>query len=308
MSTPMNANARLPDTIRPHSWLAQAWASAQQHPHWQPYIGRFAPSPSGKLHQGSLIAALASYLHARWHGGRWLVRMEDVDTSRCIRATGEQQLTTLRELGFVFDEPVCWQTERFAAYRAAFEQLRRQKMIYPCTCTRSQISAQQQKLHADAYPKACLNGINARLSIRSWRFCAHDAIITWQDESGEILTQTVDDFVLKRGDEAADEWAYQLAVVVDDAAQGITHVVRGADLIDATARQMVLQRALHLPTPKYAHTPLLLNPNGEKLSKSQQSPALDVLNSTQALLHAWRFLGGVDFECTDAGEFWAKVL
>ena len=300
----------LSELIRPDMWLAQAWASAQQHR--GVYIGRFAPSPSGKLHQGSLIAALASYLHAHWHGGTWLVRMEDVDQSRCTRATGEHQLATLRALGFQFAESVMWQSERFAAYRAAFTQLRAQQRVYPCVCTRSQIAEQQAVLGVPHYPQTCRHRFASDAPIRSWRFAVNDEVIEWADESGQISTElladSVGDFVIRRGAETTDDWAYQLAVVVDDAAQGVTHVVRGADLFDSTARQIALQRTLGYPTPQYSHVPLLTNAHGEKLSKSEQAPELDALNPLAALQHAWQFLGGMEFDCADVADFWRQVL
>ena len=304
----------LSELIRPDTWLAQAWASAQQH--HGVYIGRFAPSPSGRLHQGSLIAALASYLHAHWHGGTWLVRMEDVDQSRCTHAIGAHQLATLRALGFESDEPVLWQTERFAAYRTAFEQLRVHRRVYPCACTRKQITEQQAQLGVTHYPRTCRNGrVNSVVNdaaIRSWRFDVGDEIITWTDEAGSInterLSETSGDFVIRRGAQDTDDWAYQLAVVVDDAAQGVTHVVRGADLFGSTARQIALQRALGYPAPQYSHVPLLTNVHGEKLSKSEQAPELDALNPLAALQHAWHFLGGMDFDCADLADFWRQVL
>ena len=300
----------LSELIRPDTWLAQTWASAQQHR--GVYIGRFAPSPSGKLHQGSLIAALASYLHAHWHGGTWLVRMEDVDQSRCTRATGEHQLATLRALGFQFAESVMWQSERFAAYRAAFTQLRAQQRVYPCVCTRSQIAEQQAVLGVPHYPQTCRHRFASDAPIRSWRFAVNDEVIEWADESGQISTElladSVGDFVIRRGAETTDDWAYQLAVVVDDAAQGVTHVVRGADLFDSTARQIALQRTLGYPTPQYSHVPLLTNAHGEKLSKSEQAPELDALNPLAALQHAWQFLGGMEFDCADVADFWQRVL
>ena len=304
----------LSELIRPDTWLAQTWASAQQH--HGVYIGRFAPSPSGKLHQGSLIAALASYLHAHWHGGVWRVRMEDVDQSRCTRAIGAHQLATLRAFGFEFDEPVLWQSERFAAYRAAFEQLRAHRRVYPCACTRKQIAEQQAQLGVAHYPRTCRNGrvdsVVNDAAIRSWRFDVGDEIITWTDEAGSInterLSETSGDFVIRRGAQDTDDWAYQLAVVVDDAAQGVTHVVRGADLFGSTARQIALQRALGYPTPQYSHVPLLTNAHGEKLSKREQAPELDALNPLAALYHAWRFLGGQAFTCSNIEAFWRQVL
>ena len=223
-----------------------------------------------------------------------------MDTSRCTHAMGEHQLATLKTLGFEFDEPVLWQTESFAAYRAVFEQLREQQHIYPCTCTRSQM-AQNPSAHR------CAQGIDEGATIRTWRFRADNQIITWVDEAGQTHTQTVDDFVVKRGARSSDEWAYALAVVVDDTHQGITHVVRGEDIRESTARQIALQKALGYPTPQYNHVPLLCNATGEKLSKSDQAPELDALNPVNALRHAWQFLGGNDCECTDVAGFWQTV-
>ncbi|TDR30911.1 tRNA glutamyl-Q(34) synthetase GluQRS [Hydromonas duriensis] len=305
-----------PNLLTPDSWLARAWHSAQrhrQHPNTSPYIGRFAPSPSGLLHQGSLIAALASYLHARWHAGTWLVRMEDVDVSRCTRAYGLAQLQLLMDLGFEFDNNVMWQSERNAAYQAAFAQLQAQGRIYPCGCSRKEIADSRIALNTTAtYSGACRHGMTDGKAIRSWRFRVDDEVIRWNDENGdshmEAIAQSVGDFVLKRETPQGGEWAYQLAVVVDDAAQGVTHVVRGADLLDSTARQIALQQALNLPTPQYNHFPLLLNPQGEKISKREQAPALHALDGLSALQHAWQFLGGTYFECHDVPSFWSSVL
>ena len=246
------------------------------------------------------MTALASYLHAHWHGGVWRVRVEDVDTSRCTQAMGEHQLRTLRTLGFQFDEPVLWQTENFAAYRAEFERLRAQHQVYPCTCTRSQRTQNPSAHH-------CAHGIDEGATIRTWRFRADHQMVTWMDEAGHSHTQMVDDFVVKRGAHLSDEWAYALAVVVDDAHQGITHVVRGEDIRASTARQIALQKALGYPTPQYNHVPLLCNAAGEKLSKSDQAPELDALNPVNALRHAWQFLGGNDFECVDVTGFWKTL-
>lgn len=188
--------------------------------------------------------------------------------------------------------------------------------MYPCACTRKQITEQQAQLGVTHYPRTCRNGrVNSVVNdaaIRSWRFDVGDEIITWTDESGSInterLSETSGDFVIRRGAQDTDDWAYQLAVVVDDAAQGVTHVVRGADLFDSTARQIALQRALGYPTPQYSHVPLLTNAHGEKLSKSEQAPELDALNPLAALQHAWRFLGGMNFDCADVADFWRQVL
>ncbi|MBS1174227.1 MAG: gluQ [Burkholderiaceae bacterium] len=226
--------------------------------------------------------------------------MEDVDTSRCTHATGEHQLATLQSLGFEFNEPVLWQTRRFAAYRAEFERLRAQNQVYPCACTRSQMT-QNFRTHC------CAQGIKEGATIRTWRFRADSQMITWTDKTGHKHTQTVDDFVVKRGALSINEWTYALAVVIDDAYQGITNVVRGEDIRESTARQIALQQALGYPTPQYNHVPILCNAAGEKLSKSEQAPELDALNPVDVLLHAWRFLGGSDFDCTDVARFWKTM-
>ena len=318
-----------PPPLRPNSWLARAWLAAERFkstPNHPLYRGRFAPSPSGLLHQGSVIAALASYVHAHWHGGVWLVRMEDVDQSRCTAAYGKAQLTVLRELGFEFDANVMWQSERNEAYQTAFDMLCAHQQVYPCTCTRRDIADSRTHMDArnaqtPAYAGTCRKGINPNAPIRSWRFRVHDEPLMWQDETGiahvDNLEHSVGDFVLKRAKvpqnalqhKAEDgDWAYQLAVVVDDAAQGVTHIVRGEDLLDSTARQIALQRALNIPTPHYNHIPLLLNPSGDKLSKRDQAPALDALHGLEALQHAWCFLGGQPVETDRICDFWHAVL
>ena len=319
-------HTQTPTTLRPNSWLTHAWLAATQfksntnHP---PYIGRFAPSPSGLLHQGSLITALASYTHARWHGGAWLVRMEDVDQSRCTLAYGEAQLAMLRELGFEFNANVMWQSERHGAYQAAFDMLLAHGQVYPCTCTRRDIADSRTRMDARnaqtaAYAGTCRAGVAPHKPIRSWRFRVQDEPLIWCDENGvahnDNLAHSVGDFVIKRVGEAqghsgdGDDWAYQLAVVVDDAAQGVTHIVRGEDLLDSTARQIALQRALKQPTPHYNHIPLLLNPDGDKLSKRDQAPALDTLHGLEALQHAWHFLGGQWIETDCISGFWQAIF
>lgn len=288
--------------IEPNTWLAHAALSAQSAPHPAnvPYVGRFAPSPSGLLHQGSLIAALASYLHACWHRGSWLVRIEDVDTSRCTQAFAQAQLRILHDLKFVFDPAVVWQSERTQAYQTAFEQLRKLALVYPCACTRKDTQPQHDWLHCQERQKS--------QPIHSWRFKVGHEPIVWQNsdvEMRETLSATCGDFVIKR---MPNEWTYQLAVVLDDAAQNISHVVRGEDLLDSTARQIALQQALDLPRPMYSHFPLLLNSDGSKLSKSDQAPALSSLNGLQSLLHAWCFLGGKPFDAQTVDDFWQQIL
>ena len=261
------------------------------------YRGRFAPSPTGPLHAGSLVAALASYLDARAHHGLWLVRIEDVDTPRCVPGADELILQQLAACGMRPDEPPVWQSQRGQMYQTALQQLIAKGLAYPCGCTRKDIeiaiaaSGASKARHTElVYPGTCRHGLHGKAE-RAWRLnlfamdnAALDADIIWHDrrlgtQHQNVMTE-VGDFVLQRADGL---WAYQLAVVVDDAAQGITHVVRGEDLRDNTPRQMVLQQALGLPTQHYLHTPLVLDQRGEKLSKQHGAVALDT-SSPQAAL------------------------
>jgi glutamyl-Q tRNA(Asp) synthetase len=261
-----------------------------------PYRGRFAPSPTGPLHLGSLVAALASWLDARAHGGVWLVRIEDVDTPRCVPGADQLILQQLATCGLTSDEPVVWQSQRTSLYRPALDKLITTGHAYPCGCSRNDIAAvlraqgQASERHqADVYPGTCRperGGLNGKPA-RAWRFKLPDdaADVLWLDRrlgpQQQNVARDVGDFVLKRADGL---WAYQLAVVVDDAAQGITHVVRGEDLADNTPRQILLQQALGYPRPAYLHTPLVLGANGEKLSKQNGAKALD-LSDPPALLN-----------------------
>ena len=266
------------------------------------YKGRFAPSPTGPLHAGSLVAALASWLDARAHGGAWLVRMEDVDSPRCVPGAAELILQQLATCGLDSDEPVVWQSQRGDRYQQALDRLIDQGRAYPCGCSRRDIEtaleiqgASRERHHIAVYPGTCRpdrGGLQGKPA-RAWRFQIPDpAEVTWTDRRLGPQTQNVaievGDFILKRADGI---WAYQLAVVVDDAAQGITHVVRGEDLADNTARQILLQTGLGLPTPAYLHTPLVLGDNGEKLSKQNGAQALDLSDPLQALNAAACSLG-----------------
>ena len=284
------------------------------------YVGRFAPSPTGPLHAGSLVAALASWLDARAHDGRWLVRIEDVDTPRCVPGADELILRQLATCGLVPDEPPLWQSTRGALYQRALDQLVAQGDAYPCACSRKDIEDAQAALgharerHAALpYPGTCRRGLHGRPA-RSWRFNVADfqkkqplaqegqapeAInsianqpVHWQDRrlgpQQQDVASAVGDFVLRRADGL---WAYQLAVVVDDADQGVTDVVRGEDLADNTPRQILLQRALGAASPRYLHTPLVCGENGEKLSKQNGARALDLADPLKALGDAARVLG-----------------
>ena len=270
------------------------------------YIGRFAPSPTGPLHAGSLVAALASWLDARAHGGQWLVRIEDVDTPRCMPGADQLILQQLATCGLVSDAPVMWQSQRGDAYQATLNTLIPKGWAYPCGCSRKEIEDAQalmghtrERHTAAVYPGTCRDGLNGKAA-RAWRLNVQRVIddlklatpLAWHDRllglQQQDVAQEVGDFVLRRADGL---WAYQLAVVVDDAAQGITHIVRGEDLTDNTARQIVLQRALGLATPCYMHTPLVLGENGEKLSKQNGATALDLSQPLLALQTAAQALG-----------------
>lgn len=307
------------------------------------YIGRFAPSPTGPLHAGSLVAALASWLDARAHGGQWLVRIEDVDTTRCLPGIDQMILQQLAACGLHSDRAPIYQSQRSPIYQNALDELVALDLAYPCACTRKDIETARQHLghsktrHGELiYPGTCRSGLHGKAA-RAWRLrtdvyiekqtqvqvsCAQEAInliakqtalqrrtklssrsLHWTDRRLGVQQQDVasevGDFVLRRADAC---YAYQLAVVVDDAAQGITDVVRGADLVDNTARQILLQRDLQLPTPRYLHTPLVLGNNGEKLSKQNGAAAIDTATPAgayEALQTAARVLGLAPTTATD---------
>ncbi|MES2281768.1 MAG: tRNA glutamyl-Q(34) synthetase GluQRS [Pseudomonadota bacterium] len=263
------------------------------------YKGRFAPSPTGPLHAGSLVAALASWLDARAHGGQWLVRIEDVDAPRCVPGADQIILQQLAACGLHSDGPVAYQSARGHFYQSALDTLIAKNLAYPCACTRQDIalalaaSGQTRQRHGElVYPGTCRHGLKGRPA-RAWRFLTDSgAEVQWTDrrlgDQVQNVGQEVGDFILKRADGL---WAYQLAVVVDDAAQGITHVVRGEDLADNTARQILLQRALGYAQPQYMHTPLVLAADGEKLSKQNGAQPLNVSSPIELLKLAGKTLG-----------------
>ena len=263
------------------------------------YRGRFAPSPTGPLHAGSLVAALASWLDARAANGQWLVRIEDVDTPRCVAGADRTILSQLAACGLVPDALPVWQSQRAALYQRALDRLIASGLAYPCGCSRKEIemawtaTGQSRARHGElVYPGTCRERLNGKAA-RAWRLRTHGAQpVAWTDrrlgEQRQDVEREVGDFVLRRAD---GQWAYQLAVVVDDADQGITDVVRGQDLADNTARQVLLQHALGLPTPRYLHTPLVLGPNGEKLSKQNGAAPLATDDPLRCLREAGAVLG-----------------
>lgn len=270
-----------------------------------PYVGRFAPSPTGALHAGSMVAALASWLDARaWelkHPGlksRWLVRIEDVDSPRCVAGADNIILQQLAACALVSDAAPVWQSQRKGLYQTALDQLLASGHAYPCGCSRKEVeealaaTGRQRARHGELiYPGTCRHGLNGK-SERAWRFATPTGSLPWNDRrlgaQRQDVHAQVGDFVLKRADGL---FAYQLAVVVDDAAQGVTHVVRGEDLADNTPRQLLLQRALDLPTPRYLHTPLVWGANGDKLSKQNGAQALDTRDPLAALNASAAVLG-----------------
>ena len=250
------------------------------------YTGRFAPTPSGYLHFGSLVAALASYLDARAAGGRWLLRMEDLDPPREMAGAQAAIVESLRNYGFEWDGEMQRQSDRHDAYEQVIERLLREGLAYPCQCSRKQLEA-----WPGAYPGFCrdanqpLQNAAIRLRVPELEYRFTDRV---QGEYGQHLGRDVGDFVIRRRDGL---FAYQLAVVLDDAWQGVTDVVRGADLLDSTPRQLYLQELLGLPQPRYLHVPLIIQPDGHKLGKSYRSPPLRPDEAVPLLLRALRTLG-----------------
>jgi glutamyl-Q tRNA(Asp) synthetase len=280
------------------------------------YIGRFAPSPTGPLHAGSLVAALASYLDARANHGRWLIRIEDIDEARTVAGAAEDIIQTLAAFGMHSDGEILWQSARQIRYSDAFDKLG--DAVFACACSRKEIADSRLTLAADGaviYPGTCRNGLAPGRTPRAWRLrvpAASDphALIQfddrWQGLISENLTEHVGDFVLKRAD---GFWAYQLAVVVDDAEQGVTDIVRGADLLESTPRQIYLQRLLGLSTPCYLHVPAVVNDRGEKLSKQTGAQPLDVGSPIKALMEAAVHLGlALSRAPSSVDEFWALAI
>ena len=271
------------------------------------YIGRFAPSPTGRLHAGSLAAVLASFIDARAHHGQWLIRIEDVDTGRCKKEWADDILQTLSALQMHSDGEIIWQSKRIDRYTDVLNQLITSGKAYGCSCTRLEIEKANEALvhKSNHYPGTCRTG--AKGAIRSWRFLTNHEAVTftdrWLGEFSQDVESAVGDFVIKRADGL---FAYQLAVVVDDHDCGVTDIVRGADLIDNTPRQIALMRALGWSVPRYMHIPLVLNDRHEKLSK--QAGARPLGNDLMLeLAHAWRHLGFEEIRADSFEAFYQEA-
>lgn len=273
------------------------------------YRGRFAPSPTGSLHFGSLVAAVGSYLEAKSNQGQWLVRIEDLDPFREISGASREILRTLDALGMEWDGEVIYQNRRGKLYQAALSILERQHLVYPCSCSRKDIADSGViGLDGSVYPGTCRGRSFSEGYSGTWRLKTHNELIEFKDAvHGPVrqrLESDIGDFVLRRADGI---FAYQLAVVVDDAEQGVSHVVRGGDLLNSTPRQIYLQQLLHYPTPSYLHVPVVLNAQGEKLSKQTGAIPVDTSNPVPQLTRAIRFLGQrppAELIKSDVASFW----
>ena len=257
------------------------------------YRGRFAPTPSGPLHFGSLVAAVASYLEARCRGGEWTVRIDDLDPPRVAPGAADEILRTLTACGLVWDGAVVWQSRRFEAYHAALHRLHRDRLLYPCVCSRRDIAdSAVAGVEGPVYPGTCRGGLAGQRPARALRLDTRGGSISFEDTlQGNIaqnIASDIGDFVLYRADRV---FSYHLAIVIDDAEQGITDVVRGADLLASTARQILLQRLLNLPMPRYAHLPIAVDSRGEKLSKQTRAPPVNARNPLPTLIKVLQFLG-----------------
>jgi glutamyl-Q tRNA(Asp) synthetase len=275
------------------------------------YRGRFAPSPTGLLHAGSLTSAVGSFLEARSRYGEWWVRIEDLDPPREVPGAADNILRTLEALGFEWDGEVVWQSQRHHYYQQALQALLEAGHVYPCACTRKDIAQVARiGLEGFVYPRTCRHGLLPGMTERAWRFAVPDGEVAFVDalqgRYGQQLAHDVGDFILKRAD---GFWAYQLAVVVDDALQGMTHVVRGADLLASTPRQIALQQALGVATPQYCHLPVMVNVAGEKLSKQTLAPAIVAVDAARELRLALSRLNHVPpLECESLAELWAWAM
>jgi len=278
------------------------------------YVGRFAPSPSGPLHAGSLATALASYLDARAHGGRWLLRMEDIDAPRMVAGAARIIMEQLRALGMPWDGDVVWQSGRTAAYQQAWARLQADGLLYPCGCTRREIAdSALPGVSSDGerpYPGTCRAGLAPGRTARAWRVRMPAGVVVFHDRclglQAQDVARAVGDVIVRRADGL---WAYQLAVVVDDADAGVTDVVRGADLLGSTARQIRLAQMLGLAIPRYLHVPLVMDAaTGLKISKQNGAMPIDTSAPLAALQAAWRHLGFTCLPVRNVQAFWPQAL
>ncbi|MFT0545224.1 tRNA glutamyl-Q(34) synthetase GluQRS [Allopusillimonas ginsengisoli] len=267
------------------------------------YRGRFAPSPSGPLHNGSLLAAMASYLDARAHQGQWLLRIEDIDSPRVQPYASRYIMQQLATLGMYCDEEPVWQSHRLDLYQRVVDQLRERNLIYGCACTRQELPPE------GAYPGTCSQGLPEGRQPRSWRLRVPLGTERFEDRwcgpQAQNVAGEVGDFIIRRADGI---WAYQLVVVIDDGEQGITDIVRGEDLLESTARQRVLARLLGYPLPRVMHVPLMRDEMGRKLSKQNHAAAMDLTQPLQTLNLAWQGLGFEALPATSTTAFWAAAI
>ena len=274
------------------------------------YRGRFAPSPTGPLHFGSVVAALASYLDARHHQGEWLVRIDDLDTLRERPGSAARILTTLEHFGMHWDQEVVYQSQRLRLYQQALEELRDTGLIYGCNCSRKQIAAiAAAGFEGFIYPGVCRDRNISQAESHSLRMRTNNLDTRFDDRIQGAITQRIEtevgDFLMRRGDGI---FAYQLAVAVDDHEQGVTDIVRGKDLLFSTPRQIYLQQLLKIPRPAYAHVPLVTNADGSKLSKSSDAWPVDVKNPVKTLNQALDFLGQQQVQAESVAEFWPQAI
>lgn len=276
------------------------------------YIGRFAPSPTGPLHFGSLLAATASFLDARAHKGKWLLRMEDLDKPREVAGAADDILRTLTAFSFQWDGEVAYQSQQLQRYQAILEDLQQQQLVYPCGCSRREL-ADIAKAGSDGliYPGICRDGLQGKPA-RSWRLLVPETTISVEDKIQSTvqqhLSRDVGDFILRRADSI---FAYQLAVVADDAWQGVTHIVRGADLLESTPRQILLQRYLDYPEPSYAHLPVATDHGGRKLSKQNRAEPVRIEDNGRVLCEVLTLLGlqpPTDLASATLADIWSWAI
>ena len=274
------------------------------------YRGRFAPSPTGPLHFGSIVAALASYLDARHHQGKWLLRIDDLDTLRERPGSAAQILSTLDHFGLHWDEEIVYQSQHLRLYQQALVELQKNGLVYGCNCSRKRIAKiATAGVEGFIYPGNCRDLGISRTTSHSLRLRTNNLDTRFDDRIAGTITQCIEseigDFLIRRGDGL---FAYQLAVAVDDHEQGVTHIVRGEDLLLSTPRQIYLQQLLKMPRPAYAHFTLVTNADGSKLSKSSDAWPVDTSNPVKTLNQALKFLGQQQVPAESVGEFWPQAI